>query len=208
MIKSISYYQDEILDSIFSLHCQTPIELDPTYSKGNFYKNRARPKYCFDILPQFDFVQKADCRELPLESGTITTAILDLPFGVGSGPSLKVKTGGQNITPGRFSCFPTGKILFDVHTAALKEMYRVLKPEGVLILKIQPVVGCGKQWFTHFHCLQVAVRLGFYPKDEFLLLAKQRPISGKIKKQQHARKFHSYFYILVKTKSPVNYNEF
>lgn len=206
MIKSVSYSQDEIIDWILELHCQSPIELDPTYSKGNFYKTRKRPIYCFDITPQFDFVQKSDCRNLPLESETIITAILDGPFSIGSGPSLKVKTNGQNITPGRFGCFPTGKTLFDFYTNTLKEIYRVLKPDGVLILKIQPVVGCGKQWFTHFHCLKTAINLGFYPKDEFVLIAKQRPISGKIKQQQHARKFHSFFYVLQKIKSPVNYN--
>lgn len=205
MIKSISFSQDEIIDWILELHCKSPIELDPTFSKGNFYKTRPKPKYCFDIAPQFDFVKQGDCRKLPLESKLIKTAILDGPFGIGSGPSLKTKTEGQNITPGRFGCFPTGKVLFDFYTEALKEMYRVLKPEGILILKIQPVVGCGRQWFTHFHCLQTAIKLGFYPKDEFVLLAKQRPISGKIKQQQHARKFHSYFYVLIKTKSPINY---
>lgn len=207
MIKSISYSQDEIIDWILELHCQSPIELDSTYSKGNFYKTRPKPKYCFDISPQFDFVQKADCRNLSLDSESITTSILDGPFGIGSGPSLKVKINGQNITPGRFGCFPTGKTLFEFYTSALKEQYRILKPDGILILKIQPVVGCGKQWLTHFHCLEVAIDLGFYPKDEFILLAKQRPISGKIKKQQHARKFHSFFYVLQKIKSPVNYRK-
>lgn len=205
MVKSISYSQDEIIDWILELHCKSPIELDPTFSKGNFYKTRPKPKFCFDIAPQSNFVQQADCRNLPLDSGIITTAILDGPFGIGSGPSLITKTEGQNITPGRFGCFPTGKILFDFYTDTLKEMYRVLMPEGVLILKIQPVVGCGKQWFTHFHCIKTATELGFYPKDEFVLLAKQRPISGKIKKQQHARKFHSYFYVLIKTKPSVDY---
>ena len=49
---------------------------------------------------------------------------------------------------------------------------------------------------------------GFYPKDLFILMAKQRLISGKVKNQQHARKFHSYFLVFEKKKSKIDYNEF
>jgi hypothetical protein len=38
MIKSISFDEQKILQWILQLHCKTSIELDPTYSKGNFYK--------------------------------------------------------------------------------------------------------------------------------------------------------------------------
>lgn len=46
--------------------------------------------------------------------------------------------------------------------------------------------------------------------DEFILLSKGgRLISGKIKCQQHARKFHSYFYVLKKSnKKKCNYLNF
>lgn len=38
MVKSISFDEQEILGWILQLHCESNIELDPTYSKGNFYK--------------------------------------------------------------------------------------------------------------------------------------------------------------------------
>ena len=38
IIKSISYEQDEILQWIIDLYCHNGFQLDPTYSKGNFYK--------------------------------------------------------------------------------------------------------------------------------------------------------------------------
>ena len=198
MIKSIGFDQNEIIGNILNLHCKEYIQVDPTFSKGNFYKNRPRPKYCFDIAPQFDFVIQADCRNLPLASGRFETVILDGPFGVGSGPSLLENKNGQNIVPGRFGCFRTGKELTEFYQQAVPEMFRILASGGILIQKIQPVVGCGRQWITHVVSINTALTAGFIFKDEFILLAKQRPISGKIKKQQHARKFHSYFYVFKK----------
>lgn len=46
LIKSISYDEQEIIQWILKLHCKTPIELDPTYSKGNF---------C-ELSPPFNFL--------------------------------------------------------------------------------------------------------------------------------------------------------
>lgn len=203
MIKSIGYDQHEIIGNILDLHCNgADIELDPTYGNGCFYRNSQikKPKYCYDVDPTRcgPGIELGDCRYLHLHDNSIGVAILDGPYGIGSGPSLNQNKKGQNITPKRFGCFPTGKVLFDFYTDALIEMYRVLKPKGVLILKIQPVVGCGKQHGTHFHCANVATKLGFYFKDEFILVAKHRVISGKIKKQQHARKYHCYFYVFIK----------
>ena len=198
MIKSISFDQTEILENIIALHCAHYIDADVTYSKGNFYKKLPRPEWCSDLAPQFDFVRQADCRNLPVENESFNTVILDGPFSVGSGKSLLVKKKGQNITPGRFGVFRTGKLLTEFYEQSIPEMYRILKPGGILIQKIQPVVACSKQWLNHFVSIKAALAAGFTFKDEFVLLAKQRPISGKIKKQQHARKFHSYFYVFKK----------
>jgi hypothetical protein len=52
MIKSISYDQQEIIQNILNLHCPQGIELDPTYSKGVFYKNaNFEPLEKFDLYP-------------------------------------------------------------------------------------------------------------------------------------------------------------
>ena len=51
--------------------------------------------------------------------------------------------------------------------------------------------------------------MGFYVLDRFTLLAKARLISGKIKKQQHARNFSSVFWVFEKNGKfkPIEYNE-
>jgi hypothetical protein len=52
--------------------------------------------------------------------------------------------------------------------------------------------------FTHVVICNQAVSLGFIPKDLFLLLAKNRMMHPKHKAQRHARKYHSYFWVLQK----------
>ena len=48
-----------------------------------------------------------------------------------------------------------------------------------------------------------AVEYGFYPKDLFILLEKNRLNDGR--KQQHSRKYHSYFWVLKKTDCKIDY---
>ena len=87
------------------------------------------------------------------------------------------------------------------------EFYRLLRKDGVLVVKCQDAVSDGNQHFSHCEIINVALSLGFYPKDLFILLAKHRVNRWKDVKQQHARKFHSYFIVFIKQKCPVKYSE-
>lgn len=69
-------------------------------------------------------------------------------------------------------------------------------------MKCQDTVDSCKQYFSHVEIINHASKVGFYPKDLFILLAKARIIGENHEKQQHARKFHSYFIVFLKTKNP------
>lgn len=206
-ISSISYSQEEIIKNILSLHCDgKDIECDPTYSKGVFYKNITRPRYTYDLVPQDGLTIQSDCRNLSLSDSSINILMFDPPFVIGSGPSLLNNDDSQSIIQKRFSGFKSGEELWKFYRESLDEFYRILCIGGTLIFKCQDVVGCGKQWLSHIEIINYAYKLGFYPKDIFILNAKSRILSGKIKKQQHARKFHSYFLVFKKEKSKVKYS--
>ena len=51
---------------------------------------------------------------------------------------------------------------------------------------------------TSYYSCRVAEDTGFYIKDEFVLVAKQRLISGKVKNQMHSRRYHSFFFFFFK----------
>ena len=206
MVKSISYNEEEIINWILELHCSSTIELDPTYSKGNFYKrNIEKPKYKFDLHPQIKGVVKYNAENLPLESRSINTIMFDPPFLATKGKSLTIKNDSNKINK-RFGVYPTEKKLHQFYINALNEFYRILKPNGILIFKCQDKVSSGTQYFSHNFIINQAERIGYYCKDMFILLAKNRIMADwQLRNQKNARKFHSYFLVFEKSNKKVSY---
>lgn len=198
LVSSISYDQEEIIRNIMELFTGGKIDCDPTYSKGVFYKNIPEPRYKFDINPQAEGVVQADARDLPLKDGSVGSIMFDPPF--------LNQTGAGSIMKERFGDYRTIPILWDFYRGALKEFQRILAPEGVLVFKCQDTVSSRKNWFSHCEVMNMAVLSGFYPKDLFILLAKHRIPQHNLKRQEHARKFHSYFWVFEKRESRVSYS--
>jgi hypothetical protein len=208
-IKSISYNQHQIIKWILQLHCEGDIELDPTYSTGGFYKQGVKePKYKFDIQPARPGVIAAAAEALPLKDNSIKTMVFDPPFLATKGKSLDAPSDGvQNKTVRRFGWYASEKELFAFYKEALIEFKRILEPKGVLIFKCQDKVSGGKQYMSHNYIISCAEELGFYTKDLFVLLSKNRMVpKWQTLNQQHARKFHSYFLVFENSNKSVSYS--
>ena len=208
MVKSISYDQAEIINNILNLHVPNHmIDCDTTYSKGVFYENTGvdKPLYKFDIIPAADGVVKADSRDLPLEDGSINCMMFDPPFLATTGASLKSADGSNKINK-RFGVYPSETELHQFYVDSLREAHRVLKENGILIFKCQDKVSGGKQYMSHVFVMNEAVKAGFYPRDLFILLAKNRLVADwQLKNQKNARKFHCYFWVFQKCNKKVEY---
>ena len=177
-----------------------------TSSKGIFYKNNGLtpPVLKFDLFPQTDDTVRSDCRHLPVDDNSINCIMFDPPFIVGTGPSMEKVVSGQNMIHNRFSSFPNPTALYEFYKDSLKEFYRILTDNGILIFKCQDTVSSGTNYMSHIYIHNMAISLGFYPKDLFILTAKSRIISGKHKVQKHARKYHSYFWVFEKNNNRIN----
>ena len=208
MIKTISYDQSEIIKWILYLHVPNGrIDCDPTYSKGMFYMKTdiEAPKYKFDINPQMDCVECADSRALPLPDGSIECLMFDPPFLATTGKSLKECNDSNKINK-RFGVYPSEKELHQFYIDSMQEAHRILKDNGILIFKCQDKVSSGKQYMSHVFIMNEAMKIGFYPKDLFILLAKNRIVADwQIKNQKNARKYHSYFWVLQKSNKVIEY---
>jgi tRNA G10 N-methylase Trm11 len=149
---------------------------------------------CFDIAPRKPGVISADVRNLPLKNESINCTILDPPFMARTGPGATLKD--------RFGEFKgTINDLWDFYEEGMREIYRVLKPEGWLIFKYQNGVLAGVNNNTHVEICNRAKDIGFKWVDEFILLATHRMTHPKHKKQVHARKYHCFFTVFKKTNS-------
>lgn len=208
MIKTTSYNQEEIISNIIKLYIpRGVIDCDCTYSKGVFYKHITPPELKFDLVPQAEGVQQGDCCHLPLEDASLDSIMFDPPFLASKGPSL-TSTAANSKMAKRFGIYPDEKQLHQMYVDSLKEFHRVLKDKGVVIFKCQDKNSSGIQYMTHSFIIQQAIKLGFYPQDLFILLAKNRLVADwQLRNQKTARKFHSYFLVLRKCNRQVAYLE-
>lgn len=189
LIRSISYDQQEIINNILKLYNNSqPIDFDPCYNLGMFYKDNKviAPGIKSDIKPLLPGVEKLDVQCLPFEN-KFNCIIFDPPFIV-SGKTSKMAL--------RYGSFESVDELKEFYVNSFCSLQRSLKKKGLLIVKCQDFVNGRRNYIMLNYVLNLTRDFNFNVLDLFILLAKTRLTS--IKKQQHARKFHSYFIVLRK----------
>jgi len=193
LIKSISYSQDEILQSILALYVKSDsFDCDLTYSLGYFYKKIIPPKYKFDIFPQSkDVYPLSEVKNL-VPKGTLSSIVIDLPFIVNTETSAK-----NSMMSERFNCFSTIAELYEVNSKMIALAYALLRTGGYLIMKTMDFQSGGKQeWVSHYVHTK-GIETGFELKDLFILIAKHKVLYMK-GEQRCSRKYHSYFFVFRK----------
>lgn len=193
VVFSLSFDQDKILRDVIRLYNKgQAFDLDPTYSKGVMWRNLPKPTLKFDIAPQLTNVRQASCDNLPLDSASIGSIMFDPPFM----PTKSVTNLGKIKT--RFTSFASLEEMWALYRSALVEFWRILTPEGIVVFKCQDAVSSGKNHFSHYEIEKYAREIGYEQLDLFVLGSKRVMISSTWKRQQHARKSHSYFLVFKK----------
>lgn len=212
IIKNISYDQSEILLNIMNLYNNgKPFECDITASELKFYQKNIKQKYdipipkiLMDVYPQTDDIVKiTPFKRLPLEDNSLSSIVVDLPFVISphTAPSSVTPKEGSQLIFQRFSGWYPAMEAYENMYWWMKECARVLKEDGIVVWKMQSTVSGGIQhWFSPYSHI-CGQNFGLYVVDEFILEAKARLISNaKMKKQYHARKYTSTFWVFKKTK--------
>ena len=206
-IKSVHDSNYDAIKGIMELYKIEQFDLDCTYSKGTFWKGLPQPKNKTDLIPFTEDVIQANSENLPFEDGSMSSIMYDPPFVI-SGKMYRENKEGSSIIAKRFEGYTSYDKLIKNYYNTLKELSRVCSKNGYIVFKCQDTVSGGKNHFTHAMVMNMALEIGLYPKDLFILTSKHRinSFGGKWSKQEHARKYHSYFIIFQKTKPKVTYD--
>ena len=197
VLKSVYENQTDILQAIMAMHCPDGFDCDLTYGNGQFWRDLKAPALKFDIDPQKPEVIQASSDKLPLSDCSLKSVVFDPPF------LTYVRAGregnGKMVMAKRFAGYWRYDELETHYQATIAESARVLKKQGVMVIKCQDIIHNHKMHCTHANILVWAASK-FRLKDLFVLVAKHRlPSPNRKGVQKHARIFHSYFLVLEKT---------
>lgn len=198
----------DVFPKVLALHVpRNSVVADVTWGKGVFWQNV--PASSYQMLAT-DIKTGTDCRKLPYLNGSIDAVVLDPPYmeGLFRRSTNHLAGGGSH---GAFrENYSNGQAASDIgpkYHAAVTDLYfkagieahRVLRDKGILIVKCQDEVSANRQCLTHVEIINAYSQIGFFCKDLFVVVRNNRPVISRLKKQEHARKNHSYFLVFVKT---------
>lgn len=216
---------DEVFPHVLELYVPKGSKIaETTYGRGVFWKkvNLSDYEVHFSDL-KFEVPQHVqagvDARRLPYENEELDAVVFDPPYM--HTPGGTAHNGHQNFEEYYANNVEADKsvmeqiwhetdghppkyheAVLDLYFRAGKEAFRVLKPEGVYIVKCQDEVCTNRQRLTHIEITIEFEKLGFVTEDLFVVMRKNKPGVSRIKNRQyHARKNHSYFMIYRKPKA-------
>lgn len=198
----------EVFPQVLGLHVAEGSRIaDVTYGQGVFWRNI--PKGVYELHTS-DIKSGVDCRKLSYDNSSMDCVVLDPPYMEGFYRRSKGHLAASGTHKAFRSAYSNGNE-FDPKTsakyhAAVLEMYfeagreahRVLRKNGVLIVKCQDEVSANVQNLTHVEIIDDYKSIGFYAKDLFVVVRPNAPCISRLMTQVHARKNHSYFIVFVK----------
>jgi hypothetical protein len=197
---------DEVFPHVLALHVpRGSIVADVTYGKGVFW--RTVDKTAYDLRAT-DLTTGVDCRRLPYGDKAIDCVVFDPPYM--HTPGGTAHQNHQNYENYYYnnaishSLKKYHEAVLDLYFEGSKEAFRVLKPDGVLIIKCQDEVCANRQRLTHVEIINELSRIGFAVVDLFVVVRNNKPGVSRILRQVHARKNHSYFLVFQKV-TPLSY---
>jgi len=198
---SVSYDQNEILQTILHLNDLQTFDADLTFGNGGFYSSIPLPKHRFDIDATRKNCVAASSTATPLTDCAIFSCIFDPPFLT----YVKAARQHNSIMAKRFGGYWHYDELQQHYEETIKEAHRVLGAKGLFVVKCQDIIHNHKLHPTHINVVNWAKPM-FRLKDLFVLPAKNRmPMPAKdgeaTRRQKHARIFHSYFLVFEKLKA-------
>ena len=189
----------EVFPSILALYVATGSKIaDVTYGKGAFWRLVPKDRYS---LHASDLETGTNCRSLPYRKGEMNYVVFDTTYMHSPGGTAHQGRAFEDFYKNNAarSVEKYHEAVLALYFAAATEAYRVLRREGIYIVKCQDEVCSGKQRLTHAEIIQHLSSTGWVVEDLFVVVQRNKPGVSRILRQLHARKNHSYFLVFRKS---------
>jgi len=194
MIVSINTSETQILRDIKKLHLKNEqIEIDTTYNIGAMYKDveELKPKIKTDktYYPEINIIM--NIKNIPLRNESISSVMYDPPFLCRTGQAKN-----RDKTAERFGYYTSREEQLNEYQKAIGEIQRVLKPCGIVIIKIGDMKG-NKYYSSHVDIINMLTEKKLAVIDIFIKI-RVRDQNKKNENQRVAKQMHTFFIIAKK----------
>jgi hypothetical protein len=176
---------------------------DVTFGKGVFWAHVPRQDYQILATDLRHGTYGTDCRSLPYKDSSIDCVVFDPPY---MHTARTAHVGHQRFEENyRNNASQNGSskkyhdAVVELYCQAADEAHRVLKNEGIYIVKCADEVCSNEQRLTHVELINELLTKGFVTEDLFVLMRNNKPGVSRAIRQVHARKNHSYFVVFRKS---------
>ncbi len=172
--------------------------LDATVNTGRFWRGSGRAVVGLDIDGRHrpDVVGDNTC--MPFRNGAFDAVVYDPPHIPNQGRD-KQKDFTSRFGLGQRSGRENDYNFSKTYPEFLREAYRVLPAEGVLLCKITDYIHNHRYQWAHVDLINAATMLGFVPCDLIVKMRKGPIIDPRWKVAHHARRQHCYWIVFRKT---------
>jgi SAM-dependent methyltransferase len=173
--------------------------LDATVNGGRFWKGSKRKVIGLDIEARHRPALVADNTSMPFRAEFFDVVVYDPPHIPNQG---KDKSKDFNTRFGLVLRSSKENHYSFSHTFPpfVKETYRVLKTEGILLCKITDYIHHHRYQWAHIEFINAAREAGLMPCDCIVKIRKGPIIDPKWKNAHHSRRQHCYWLIFRKSK--------
>ena len=172
--------------------------LDATLNGGPFWRGSKRPIIGIDIEPSHRPNLVADNTAMPFRDGCFEVVVYDPPHIPNQGKDHKKDF---NTRFGLVLRSSKENHYTFTHTFPpfLREAYRVLKAEGILLAKITDYVHHHRYQWAHIELINAARNVGFTACDCIVKIRKGPIIDPRWKTAHHSRRQHCYWLVFRKS---------
>ena len=199
-VESVVKTQDNgtLIAAVAVLHIPDgALVVDTTYGKGLFW-TQYRPDNL--VMHDLHTVDGVDFRNLPEGDGSVDVVVFDPPYMPSGGKETTILEMRDRYGISRNDGSGNRNTVADVaalYVGGIAEAYRVLKPEGRLLVKTMDFVYGGQYRTMRHHVVTTAIDVGFTQIDEFIHHSGVGPQPGG-RVQRTSRRAHSFLCVFAK----------